>query len=110
MSGLSPSIQNSTIFLYYTTSDMVSWFDATYGVPHRVLPVRFFGMLLTSSKLTVNDCATLIAHITARILLGRICCCLLLVGLSLSKWLCYRFKLFGLITSRYPNVFTISFK
>lgn len=44
-----------------------AWFDDQFGIPHSSLPVRFLGVPLISSKLSINDCMPLLERITKRI-------------------------------------------
>lgn len=46
---------------------MVSWFDSRFDIPHRVIPVKFLGVPLISTKLSVNDCMPLIEKLMSRI-------------------------------------------
>lgn len=67
MSGLNPSVHKSTVFFCNCKQDLTSWFDSVYHIPHGMLPVKFFGVPLISSKLSINDCMHLLDRITGRL-------------------------------------------
>ncbi|KAL8098626.1 hypothetical protein AgCh_031406 [Apium graveolens] len=67
MSGLQPSIHKSTVFLCNCTTDVVDWFDLKFGNPHGSLPVKFLGVPLISSQLSINDYRPLIEKLLQRI-------------------------------------------
>lgn len=67
ISGLRPNADKSTVFFGNCDQAVTDWIDARYNIPHGELPVRFLGVPLISTKLTVNDCIPLIEKITARI-------------------------------------------
>lgn len=66
-SGLHPSIHKSIVFLSNCSAEVTTWFDSTYGIPHGSLPVKFLGVPLISSKLSINECMPLVDRITCRI-------------------------------------------
>ncbi|XP_074360896.1 uncharacterized protein LOC141701135 [Apium graveolens] len=65
-SGLAPSINKSTSFLCNCDAEFSSWFD-TLSIPRGTLPVKFLGVPLISSQLSVNDCMPLVEKITSRL-------------------------------------------
>ena len=67
ISGLSPSLSKSTCFFCNCDAHLLSWFDSNYGMPHGALPVKFLGVPLISSKLSIKDCRPLIEKNSARI-------------------------------------------
>lgn len=67
MSGLHPSLHKSMVFFSNCDAQVTNWFDSTYGIPHGILPVKFLGVPLISSKLSINDCVPLVEKITSRI-------------------------------------------
>ena len=67
LSGLTTSLQKSTYFLSCCPPQVKTWFDHHYGIPLGTLPVKFLGVPLIYSKLTINDCRPLIESITSRI-------------------------------------------
>ena len=68
LSGLSASINKSTSFFCNCKPDLVDWFDLNFAMPRGLLPVKFLGVPLISSKLSVNDCVPLVDRITSRII------------------------------------------
>lgn len=67
LSGLTPSLTKSSCFMANCDTAIRSWFDDTFGMPHGEIPVRFLGVPLISSKLSINDCTPLIHRITAKL-------------------------------------------
>jgi len=67
ISGLSPNLQKSQCFFSCCDPLVVDWFDSTYHIPHGSLPLKFLGVPLISTKLCINDCASLIERITSRV-------------------------------------------
>lgn len=70
MSGLTPSTHKSTAFLVCCDGDLVSWFDSSLTIPHGALPVKFvkfLGVPLISSRLSINECIPLIDRLTSQI-------------------------------------------
>lgn len=67
MSGLKPNVLKSHSFLPNCNFDVVDWFNQTYGISNGNLHVKFLGVLLISSKLSVNDCTPLIHKIIKRV-------------------------------------------
>lgn len=66
-SGLKPNADKSHVYFSNCSSSVVSWFDSRFGIPHGVIPVKFLGVPLISTKLSVNDCMPLIEKLTSRI-------------------------------------------
>ena len=67
LSGLNPSMSKSTCFLSNCDPQLMSWFNAEFGIPMGLLPVKFLGVPLLSSKLSIKDCRPLFEKISARI-------------------------------------------
>lgn len=67
LSGLVPSLHKSTVYFCNCDREMVTWFDGLYGISHGSLHVKFLGVPLILSKLSVNDCVPLIERMTSRI-------------------------------------------
>lgn len=67
LSGLNASHLKSTVFFCNCDPEVTSWFDEQFGMPHGSLPVRFLGVPLISSKLSINDCMPLVEKILAKI-------------------------------------------
>ncbi|KAL8124713.1 hypothetical protein AgCh_012388 [Apium graveolens] len=65
-SGLSPNIHKSKSFLCNYDQDFVEWFDSLL-IPRSNLPIKFLGIPLITSQLSVNDCMALITKITNRL-------------------------------------------
>lgn len=68
LSGLTASINKSTSFFCNCEPETIEWFDLNYSMPRGLLPVKFLGVPLISSKLCINDCILLVDRITARIM------------------------------------------
>ncbi|XP_063935557.1 uncharacterized protein LOC135147075 [Daucus carota subsp. sativus] len=68
LSGLNASLLKSSSFFCNCPPDLISWFDNAYSMPRGQLPVKFLGVPLISSKLSVNDCVPLVDRITSKIL------------------------------------------
>lgn len=68
LSGLEPIIHKSTVFLYNCNVYLIAWFDDTYQIPNGALHVRFQGVPLISSQLSIKDYMLFVDKITARIL------------------------------------------
>lgn len=67
LNRLSPNIHKSTVFFSNCDAEVMTWLDNLYGIPHGQLPVKFLGVPLISSKLSINDCMLLIAKLTNRL-------------------------------------------
>ena len=89
LSGLSPSLSKSSCFFCSCNPLLLSWFDSNYGMPHGALPVKFLGVPLISSNLSIKDCRPLIEKNSARIdSWTNYVCCLSWGEFSLSKVFC----------------------
>ena len=67
ISGLIPSIHKSTVFFCNCDSNLMNWFDNNFKMPRGSLPVKFLGVPLISTKLSVNECMPLIDKLTSRL-------------------------------------------
>lgn len=67
LGGLSPNLLKSSSFFSNCEPNVISWFDGSFGIPRGSLPVKFLGVPLITSKLSINGCMSLIEKITARI-------------------------------------------
>ena len=67
ISGLSASFDKSSVFFSNCKSEVVSWFQTHHNMPIGSLPVKFLGVPLISSKLSINDCIPLIEKMTKRL-------------------------------------------
>ena len=66
-SGLSPNIGKSSIFIAGTNPLYKEAVLSLFGYTLGMLPVRYLGIPLLSTKLTAADCSELVDRITAKI-------------------------------------------
>ena len=67
LSGLTPSLSKSTVYMSNCDAQLKAWFDSKYGITHGTLPVKFLGVPLIPSQLSVGECGPLVEKITSRI-------------------------------------------
>ena len=67
ISGLIPSIQKSNVLFCNYNSNLMNWFDDIFMMHRGSLPVKFLGVPLISTKLSINDCMPLIDKLTSRL-------------------------------------------
>lgn len=72
VSGVSPSLQKSSSFFCNCSQDLIDWFDDKYGILRGQLVVRFLGVPLISSQLSINDYMPLVERITTHWNVGSI--------------------------------------
>ncbi|XP_063936141.1 uncharacterized protein LOC135147211 [Daucus carota subsp. sativus] len=63
LSGLTASINKSTSFFCNCETETIEWFDLNYSMPRGLLPVKFLGVPLISSKLCINDCGAKVSWV-----------------------------------------------
>ena len=67
ISGLAPSLTKSSCFFHNCQPSVIQWFNFNYAMPRGSIPVKFLGVPLISSRLSINDCMPLIQRLTSRI-------------------------------------------
>ena len=110
ISGLNASFNKSSVFFSNCKSEVSSWFHRHYNMPAGLLPVKFLGVHLISTKLSINDCIPLIEKLLVDFIVGLLFYCLLQDVLNSSGLFSLLFSHFGLPTSCFQRLLTSLFK